>query len=248
MHRHAHTQTPSTRIICLFCLGGGLFCLGGGLFCNSVGFFCLGVGLFCLGVGLFCLNVGLFCSTIRPTQSIVYVPLPLNRFQKSILLIVPYTYLISCSGDFILQNLILRTRSCSTGFITQSCWVLYFRLTPMVRSKYFVPQWYQLRRGISEGPALKYFYMNHRGGRTREDVLTRRTHIKHLNMGLFCLDVGLFCSTTRADALMAHTAEIRQTQIRQLQTQMQTDEISWCDSFAKEPYNWWFFCGQWPAT
>ena len=31
--------------------------------------------------------------------------------------------------------------------------------------KWFVPQLYQLRRGISEGPALKYFYMIHRGGR-----------------------------------------------------------------------------------
>jgi len=28
-------------------------------------------------------------------------------------------YLKSCSGDFILQNLILRTRLCGTGFITQ---------------------------------------------------------------------------------------------------------------------------------
>jgi len=49
-----------------------------------------------------------------------YVPLRVNRFQKIILLIVQYKYFESCSGDFILQNLILRTRSCSTGFITQS--------------------------------------------------------------------------------------------------------------------------------
>ena len=204
---HTHRHHPHSFIPLL--LWGWLFCLGGGLFCNSVGFFCLGVGLFCS-------NVGPFCSTIRPTQSIICVPLQLNRFQKSILLIVPYTYLISCSGDFILQNPILRTRSCSTGFITQSCWVFHFRLTTMVRWKCFVPQLYQLRRGISEGPALKYFYMIHRGGRTREDVLTRRIHIKHLNVGLFCLDVGLFRSTTRADVLMAHTANIRQTQIKHL--------------------------------
>jgi len=31
--------------------------------------------------------------------------------------------------------------------------------------KWFVPQLYQLLRGILEGPALKYFYMIHRGGR-----------------------------------------------------------------------------------
>ena len=32
----------------------------------------------------------------------------------------------------------------------------------------FVPQLYQCRRGISGGPALKYFYMIHRGGRKVE--------------------------------------------------------------------------------
>ena len=37
---------------------------------------------------------------IRPTQSIMYVPLQVNRFQKSILLIVQYKYLKSCSRDF----------------------------------------------------------------------------------------------------------------------------------------------------
>ena len=36
----------------------------------------------------------------RQTQSIVYVPLQVNRFQKSILLIVQYKYLKSFSGDF----------------------------------------------------------------------------------------------------------------------------------------------------
>ena len=36
----------------------------------------------------------------RPTQSIMCVPLQVNRFQKRILLIVQYKYLESCSGDF----------------------------------------------------------------------------------------------------------------------------------------------------
>ena len=36
----------------------------------------------------------------RPTQSIMYVPLRVNRFQKSISLMVKYKYLKSCSGDF----------------------------------------------------------------------------------------------------------------------------------------------------
>jgi len=62
----------------------------------------------------------------RPTQSMIHVPSLVNRFQNMILLIVQYKYLKSCSGDFILQNLILRTRSCGTGFITHSSWVLHF--------------------------------------------------------------------------------------------------------------------------
>jgi len=100
----------------------------------------------------------------RPTQSIIYVPFQVNTFQKSILLIVQYKYLKSCSEDFILQNLILCTRSCGTGFFTQSSWVFHFHPTIMVGWKCFVPQSYQLRRGILEGPALKHFYMIHRGG------------------------------------------------------------------------------------
>jgi len=71
----------------------------------------------------------------RPTQSMIYVPLQVNRFQESILLIVQYKHLKSCSEDFILQNLILRTRSCGTGFITQSSWFFYFNLTTLVRLK-----------------------------------------------------------------------------------------------------------------
>jgi len=66
---------------------------------------------------------------------------------------------------FFLQNLILRTRSCVTGFITQSGWVFHFHQTTLFWWKWFVPQLYQFRRGISGGPALKYFYMIHRGGR-----------------------------------------------------------------------------------
>jgi len=50
-----------------------------------------------------------------PTQSMIYVPILVIRFQESILLIVQYKYLESCSEDFIVQNLILRTRSCGTG-------------------------------------------------------------------------------------------------------------------------------------
>jgi len=64
----------------------------------------------------------------RPTQSIIYVPLQVIRFQKIILLIVQYKCLKSCSEDFIIKNLILRTRSCGNVFITQHSWLLHFRL------------------------------------------------------------------------------------------------------------------------
>ena len=102
----------------------------------------------------------------RPIQSMIYVPLQVYRFQKIILLIVQYKLLKSCSQDLIPQNLILRTRLCATGFITQSSWGFHsFHPTMIVGSKCFLPQLYQFRRGISGGPALQYFYMIHRGGR-----------------------------------------------------------------------------------
>jgi len=37
---------------------------------------------------------------VRPTQSMMYVPLQVNRCRKYFLLIVEYKYLKSCSGDF----------------------------------------------------------------------------------------------------------------------------------------------------
>ena len=99
-----------------------------------------------------------------PTQSIIYVPLPViihmyvtiytysyvcyificmlhihmyvtihhlcsltgKYISQKCLLIVQYKYLKSCSEDFILKNLILRTRSCGTAFITQRSWLFHF--------------------------------------------------------------------------------------------------------------------------
>ena len=105
----------------------------------------------------------------RPTQSIMYIPFQVNRFQKSILLIVQYKYSKSCSEDFVLKNptkiwssaqdhavlhLLLNTVGFFISARQKSAWW-----------KWFVPQLYQLRRGILEGPALKYFYMIHRVGR-----------------------------------------------------------------------------------
>ena len=36
----------------------------------------------------------------RPTQSVMYVPLQVNRFAESVFPIVQYRYLKSCYGDF----------------------------------------------------------------------------------------------------------------------------------------------------
>jgi len=79
----------------------------------------------------------------RTTQLMMYLPLRVNRFQIIILLTVKYKYLKSCSKRFILQNLILDTRLCSIGFITQPSWVSDFGLTNMVRRKRFVLAVYQ---------------------------------------------------------------------------------------------------------
>ena len=86
-------------------------------------------------------------GSLRPTLSIMYVPLHVNIFHESILLIFQYKYLKSF-----------------TGFITQCGWVFYFQKTTLVLWKWFVPQLYQFRRGILGVPALTYFYMIHRGG------------------------------------------------------------------------------------
>ena len=95
--------------------------------------------------------------THRPTQSMMYVPLQVNRFKKIILLNVQYKYLKSCSRRFYCPNLILRTRLCGTMFITQPSCLLDFHLRESVRRKWFVLAVYQFWKGISEGPALKYF-------------------------------------------------------------------------------------------
>ena len=66
-----------------------------------------------------------------------------------------YKYLKSCSSDLILQNLILRARSCVTGFITQHSCFFISAWQKSVRRKCLVPQLYQLRRVAW----LPYFYL-----------------------------------------------------------------------------------------
>jgi len=94
----------------------------------------------------------------RPTESKIDVPCQVIRFHKSVLLIIHYKYSKSFSENFVFKNLILRTISCGTVCNTQ----LPKRQISAQKSafvKWFVPQLYQLPRGILDWPALKYFYM-----------------------------------------------------------------------------------------
>ena len=111
----------------------------------------------------------LHMRAIRPTQSVICVPLQVNRFQKSILLIVQYKYSKSCSEVlshwFSAQDhVVLRLFLNIVGFFI-SAW------QKSAKRKSFVPQLYQLRKGFSQGPALKYFFMIHKGGRIHADFI-----------------------------------------------------------------------------
>ena len=59
------------------------------------------------------------CIYIRQTQSMIYVHCLIARFHEISLLIVQYKYNKSVPEDKMLQDLILRPRSCGAGFITQ---------------------------------------------------------------------------------------------------------------------------------
>ena len=86
----------------------------------------------------------------------MYVPLQVNRSQKCILLIVQYKYIKSCSGDFnspesdpphkIMRYWVYYSTQLCFGFPSDT-----------VRWKWFVLAVYQFWKGISAGPALKYF-------------------------------------------------------------------------------------------
>jgi len=133
---------------------------------------------------------------IRPTQSIMYIPFQVNIFQKSILLIVQYKYVKSFSEDSILKNPTEIWSSAQDHAVLHlSLNMVGFFISARQKSawwKWFVPQLYQLRRGISEGPALKYFCMIHRGGRITE---TLQFHVSSYNS--WNLRVSLKCRHIR---------------------------------------------------
>jgi len=90
----------------------------------------------------------------RPNQSCMDL-----LFLKSIEIYFTYRsvqYSKSCSADFILQNLILRTRLCCTACILQPSCFFDFNLTEISQLEMTCLAVYQ-GKGISAGPALKYF-------------------------------------------------------------------------------------------
>ena len=101
----------------------------------------------------------------RPTQSMMYVPLQVNRCQKCILLIVEYKYVKSYSGDFY-------SPESDPPHKIMRCWVYYstqlcFRFPPdrICQAEMIciggVPV--LIRHFGGAGPQI--FYMIHRGGR-----------------------------------------------------------------------------------
>ena len=93
--------------------------------------------------------------------------------QKNILLIVHYKYLKIVFRGFYFPESDPPHKIMRYWFYYSIQLVYHFHLINMIRWKCFVPQWYQIRRGISGGPALKYFYMIHRSGRTYETCTYR---------------------------------------------------------------------------
>jgi len=66
-------------------------------------------------------------------------------------LIVQYKYTKSCAVDKLLQHLIICTKLCGIGSITQPGGPFQFHLTKIVRWKIFVPVRYQLPKDKSVG-------------------------------------------------------------------------------------------------
>jgi len=79
--------------------------------------------------------IHIFISIHRPTQSIMYVPLQVNRFRKSVLLIVQYKYLKSCSGDFYSPESDPPHKIMRYWLYYSICWFFHFHLTESVRWK-----------------------------------------------------------------------------------------------------------------
>jgi len=120
------------------------------------------------------------------------------RFQQNNLLTVQYKYSKSVPEHQMLKDPILRTRWFSTGFITNHGWVVHFRLTKMVRRKWFVPVRYQLPKGKSVGQDIKKtlflnYGMIHRVGRVNRALLHVHMALLFMNRSLLCVNRCFLC-------------------------------------------------------
>jgi len=82
----------------------------------------------------------------RPNPKFIFHFL-VARFQNIVVRIVQYKCTKSCAEVRMLQDLILRTRLCGTGFITHPGWLIHFLQINMIGWKCFAPLRYQLSKG-----------------------------------------------------------------------------------------------------
>jgi len=94
-------------------------------------------------------------------------------FQKIILLIIQYKYLRSYSGDCVLQNLILRTRSCGTGFINLVG--VFFSMRPRWSGENVLYHSCTSAKGASRGCQLSNIFRRFigAGGRNKQTKQTK---------------------------------------------------------------------------
>ena len=119
---------------------------------------------------------------IRPTQSIMYVPLQVNTFRKSVLLIVQYKYLKSCSGDFYSPESDPLHKIMRYWFY-YSIKVFSFPHDRICQVEMICIGGVPVKNSFSAGPDLNYFYMIHRGGRICVHICTHiciYTHFESL--------------------------------------------------------------------
>ena len=90
------------------------------------------------------------------------------------------------------------------GFCTLNC-------RKSVMLKYFVPQLYQLRRGISGGPALEHFYMFHRRG---GGCLCIYVQLRMLRMCCLCRECTCTGHCTRNDRVHVCVAVLLCSSVR----------------------------------
>ena len=113
------------------------------------------------------------------SQSINYVHLPVNIFQKRTLHIIQYKYLEFCFQNLILDDLFLCTILCGTSCIIQPNLAFAFTPDQNGRAEIFVPVGYQLPRGIWGNQPLINFAWFIRAGGTREGNTRLKGQFEH---------------------------------------------------------------------